>query len=135
MKTTLRIFLLLTFLLTGFASVRAQSGRPLAVMIEADGVIMPAMQEYIERGIRIAERDGAEVLIIRLDTPGGDLLTTLDIMQAIRASDVPVVVFVGPNGAIAGSAGAMITISGHAAAMAPETAIGASTPKADARWW
>ena len=128
MKTTLRIFLLLTFLLTGFASVRAQSGRPLAVMIEADGVIMPAMQEYIERGIRIAERDGAEVLIIRLDTPGGDLLTTLDIMQAIRASDVPVVVFVGPNGAIAGSAGAMITISGHAAAMAPETAIGASTP-------
>ncbi len=128
MKTTLRIFLLLAFALMGFVSARAQSDHPLALVLDADGPIMPAMQEYIERGIRTAEQDAAEVLIIRMDTPGGDLLTTLDIIQAIRASDVPVVVFVGPNGAIAGSAGALITVSGHASAMAPETAIGASTP-------
>lgn len=128
MKNTFRLLLLLTLLLTGFASASAQSGRSLALVLNADGVIMPAMQEYIERGIRAAEEQDAEVLIIQLDTPGGDLLTTLDIMQAIRASNVPVVVFVGPNGAIAGSAGALITVSGHAAAMAPETAIGASTP-------
>jgi membrane-bound serine protease (ClpP class) len=125
----LRIFLLTLGLLAVFSGrIHAQSDRPLALVLDMNGVIMPAMQEYIERGIRTAEQRDAEVLVIQLDTPGGDLLTTLDIMQAIRASNVPVVVFVGPNGAIAGSAGAMITVSGHAAAMAPETAIGASTP-------
>jgi len=127
---TLRLGSVLTFgLLAVFVRpVHAQSDRPLALVLDADGVIMPAMQAYIERGIRSAEREDAEVLIIRMDTPGGDLLTTLDIIKAIRASNVPVVVFVGPNGAIAGSAGALITVSGHASAMAPETAIGASTP-------
>ncbi len=128
MKTILKIIVLLAFVLAGISSARAQSGRPLALVLDVNGVIMPAMQEYIERGIKTAELRDAEVLIIQLDTPGGDLLTTIDIMQSIRASRVPVVVFVGPNGAIAGSAGAMITVSGHAAAMAPETAIGASTP-------
>jgi len=106
----------------------AQGDRPLILTLDAEGVIMPPMLEYIERGIETAERRRAEALIIRLDTPGGDLGTTLEIIKAIRASSVPVVVFVGPSGAIAGSAGALITISGHAAAMAPETAIGASTP-------
>lgn len=127
---TLRLGSVLTFgLLAVFVrSVHAQSDRPLALVLDSDGVIMPAMQAYIERGIRSAEQEDAEVLIIRMDTPGGDLLTTLDIIKAIRASNVPVVVFVGPNGAIAGSAGALITVSGHASAMAPETAIGASTP-------
>ena len=127
---TLRLGSVLTFgLLAVFVRpVHAQSDRPLAFVLDADGVIMPAMQAYIERGIRSAEREDAEVLIVRMDTPGGDLLTTLDIIKAIRASNVPVVVFVGPNGAIAGSAGALITVSGHASAMAPETAIGASTP-------
>jgi membrane-bound serine protease (ClpP class) len=67
-------------------------------------------------------------LIIQLNTPGGDLLTTLDIIQTIRSSTVPVVVYVAPRNAIAGSAGALITIAGHASAMAPETVIGASTP-------
>lgn len=128
MKTIIRIIFLLAFALAGFSSARAQSDRPLAIVIEADGVIMPAMQEYIERGIKTAEQDGAEALIIRLDTPGGSLSTTLEIIKSIRASQVPVIVFVGPNGAIAGSAGALITVSAHAAAMAPETAIGASTP-------
>ena len=125
----LRIFLLTLGLLAVFSSrIHAQSGRPLVVTLDVDGVIMPAMQEYIERGIRTAEQEDAEALIIRLDTPGGDLMSTLEIIKAIRASRVPVIVFVGPNGAIAGSAGALITVSGHAAAMAPETAIGASTP-------
>ncbi|MBI5935740.1 MAG: nodulation protein NfeD [Chloroflexi bacterium] len=126
---SLRVFLLTFVLLAVFSSrIHAQSGRPLVVTLDVDGIIMPAMQEYIERGIRTAEQDDAEALIIRLDTPGGDLMSTLEIIKAIRASRVPVIVFVGPNGAIAGSAGALITISGHAAGMAPETAIGASTP-------
>ena len=128
MKLIRLTLLTLGLLAAFFQPIRARSDRPLALVLDADGVIMPAMQEYIERGIQVAEREGAEALIIQLDTPGGDLLTTIEIIQSMRASSVPVVVFVGPNGAIAGSAGALITMGGHAAAMAPETAIGASTP-------
>ncbi|MEW5939078.1 MAG: nodulation protein NfeD [Chloroflexota bacterium] len=120
--------LLLILALAIFSTARAQSDAPLVLVLDADGPIMPAMQEYFERGIKTAERRDAEALIIQLDTPGGDLLTTLDMIQAMRAGDVPVIVFVGPNGAIAGSAGALITMAGHASGMAPETAIGASTP-------
>ncbi|MEW6239190.1 MAG: NfeD family protein [Chloroflexota bacterium] len=128
MKTILRICLLLTFALIGITSARAQSGRPLALVMDVDGVIMPAMEEYVLRGLRVAEQRDAEVLIIRLDTPGGDGQSMLDIMQAIRNSDVPVVVFVTPNGAQAASAGAMITMAARASAMSPETVIGASSP-------
>jgi membrane-bound serine protease (ClpP class) len=86
------------------------------------------MLEYIRRGIEVAERRNAEVLVLQINTPGGAVLTTLDIIREIRASSVPVVVYVSPRNAIAGSAGAMITVVGHASAMAPETTIGASTP-------
>ena len=127
-KINLAAILTLCLLAIFSGRTHAQSGRPLALVLDADGPIMPAMQEYIERGIKVAEREDAEVLVIQLDTPGGDLLTTIEIIQSMRASKVPVIVFVGPNGAIAGSAGAMITMGGHASAMAPETAIGASSP-------
>ena len=132
MKTIYRAFLLLLMLFASvtlvFQTGRAQSDAPLALVMTADGPIMPPMLEYIKRGVQIAERRDAEVLIIQLNTPGGSLLTTLDIIRIIRASSVPVVVYVAPRNAIAGSAGAMITMAGHASAMAPETAIGASTP-------
>jgi membrane-bound serine protease (ClpP class) len=112
-----------------FASAaRAQSAAPRAMIMTADGPIMPPMLEYIKRGIEVADQRNAEVLVIQLNTPGGDLLTTLDIIAIIRASRVPVVVYVAPRNAIAGSAGAMITMAGHASAMAPETVIGASSP-------
>src|SRR5512134_3908316 len=94
----------------------------------ADGHMMPPMLEYMKRGIGDAERRNAEVLVVQLNTPGGAVLTTLDIIREIRASKVPVVVYVAPRNAIAGSAGAMITMAGHASAMAPETSIGASSP-------
>jgi membrane-bound serine protease (ClpP class) len=86
------------------------------------------MQEYIQRGIGLAEQRQAEAIIVQLDTPGGDLQSLDNIIQAMRASRVPVVIYVAPNGAMAGSAGALITMAGHAAAMAPEAAIGASSP-------
>jgi membrane-bound serine protease (ClpP class) len=125
----LRIILLTLGLLSVFSSrIHAQSGRPLVVVLDAEGPIMPAMQEYIERGIKIAERDDAEVLIIRLNTPGGSIDTMNQITEAIRASDVPVIVYVSPRGAWAASAGAIITMSAHASAMAPETTIGAASP-------
>ena len=111
-----------------FQPARAQGDAPLALVMTADGPIMPPMLEYIKRGIDVAEQRNAEVLVIQLNTPGGAVLTTLDIIREIRASQVPVVVYVAPRNAIAGSAGALITVVGHAAAMAPETTIGASTP-------
>jgi membrane-bound serine protease (ClpP class) len=132
MKSLRRVFVLLLVLVSyaslAFQTVRAQDDRPLAVVMTADGPIMPPMLEYIRRGVEIADRRGAEVLIIQLDTPGGSLDTMFSIIQEIRASEVPVVVYVAPRNAIAGSAGAMITMAGHASAMAPETVIGASSP-------
>jgi membrane-bound serine protease (ClpP class) len=128
MKRIGLFFILLAGLLAAFQTVHAQNDKPLALVMTADGPVMPPMLEYIKRGIQTAEGRDAEVLIIQLNTPGGDLLTTLDIMGAIRASRVPVVVYVAPRNAIAGSAGALITMAGHISAMAPETAIGASTP-------
>ena len=77
--------------------------------------------------MQAAERRGAEALIIQLDTPGGDTRSLSTIIQEMRASSVPVVVYVAPNGAMAGSAGALVTMAGHAAAMAPEAVIGASS--------
>lgn len=111
-----------------FNSVHAQSDQPLALVMTADGPIMPPMFEYIKRGIEVAERREAEVLVIQLNTPGGSIETMLEMIREMRASEVPVVVYVAPRNAIAGSAGAMITMAGHASAMAPETSIGASSP-------
>ena len=124
---TLYLILFGTFSLA-FQPAHAQADAPLALVMTANGPIMPPMLEYIKRGIDIAERRNAEVLVIQLNTPGGSIDTMLKIIDDIRASNVPVVVYVSPKGAIAGSAGALITMAGHASAMAPETAIGASSP-------
>lgn len=106
----------------------AQSDAPLVLVMEAKGVVAPAMKEYILRGIKTAEQREAELLVIKLNTPGGLVSEMEVIVQAIRASQVPVVVYVSPRGGTAGSAGAVITIAGHASAMAPETIIGAASP-------
>lgn len=111
-----------------FQPVQAQTDDPLVIVMTADGPIMPPMLEYFKRGIESADRQDAEMLIIQLNTPGGSVDTMLEIISEIRTSDVPVVVYVAPRNAIAGSAGAMITMAGHASAMAPETSIGASSP-------
>jgi membrane-bound serine protease (ClpP class) len=132
MKSIRRIFGLILILFASlslvFQPVGAQSDEPLALVMTADGLITPPMLEYFKRGIETADRQNAEVLIIQLNTPGGNLDTMLEIITEIRASDVPVIVYVAPRNAIAGSAGAMITMAGHASAMAPETSIGASSP-------
>src|SRR5258707_11022007 len=122
------LFVFLAIALIAFQIVQAQSAKPLILVMNANGPIEPAMQEYFQRGIQIAEQRNAEALIIQLNTPGGDLQSMSNIIQAIRASTVPVVIYVAPNGAMAGSAGALITMAGQAIAMAPEAAIGASSP-------
>ena len=109
------------------AAGSAQAERQV-LLLDAQGPLTPAMVGYIERGITQANRSGAETLVLRLDTPGGSIDLMNQIVQAIRASEVPVIVYVSPRGAIAGSAGTVITLAGHVAAMAPETAIGAASP-------
>ncbi|HLB64965.1 MAG TPA: ATP-dependent Clp protease proteolytic subunit, partial [Anaerolineales bacterium] len=108
-------------------AARAQAG-PEVVLLRLRGPLTPAMAEYLDRGLTLAERDGALAVILQLDTPGGQIDLMTRMVQAIRASTVPVVVYVAPRGAIAGSAGTVITLAGHASAMAPETAIGAASP-------
>ena len=99
-----------------------------AIVLTAVGPLTPAMREYIERGIEIAERRNSEVVIIQLDTPGGSGALMDEIAQSILSSSVPVVVYVAPQGAIAASAGTIITLAADIAAMAPGTAIGAASP-------
>jgi membrane-bound serine protease (ClpP class) len=107
---------------------QAQNATREVVILEASGAVTPPFAGYIARGIDEADRRNAEAVILVLDTPGGNVSVTLDIIQKIRTSDVPVIVFVGPRGAKAASAGLLITLAGHAAAMSPDTAIGASSP-------
>jgi membrane-bound serine protease (ClpP class) len=99
-----------------------------ALVLDAGGPLTPAMAEYLDRGIEAAEQRSCEVLVLQLDTPGGSVDLMSRMVQSIRSSEVPVVVYVAPRGAMAGSAGTVITLAGHAAAMAPETAIGAASP-------
>jgi len=106
----------------------ATGNAPVALLLTANGALTPAMAEYLDRGLRIAVRDSDEVLILQLDTPGGSLDLMERMAQAILNSSVPVVVYVAPNGAMAGSAGTIITLAGHASAMAPATFIGAASP-------
>jgi membrane-bound serine protease (ClpP class) len=108
--------------------VQAQTGARQALVLTADGPLTPSMLEYIRRGINTAEQTGAELMVIELNTPGGDINLMNEIVTTIRASNVPVIVYVAPAGAMAGSAGTLITLAGHASAMAPQTIIGAASP-------
>jgi len=132
MKNIRRIFGLLLIIFASFVLLfqpaGAQSGQPLAVVLTAQGPIMPPMYDYIKRGIEIAERENAEMVVIELNTPGGSVATMLEIIELMGNSRVPVVVFVSPRDAQAASAGALITMAGDVAAMAPRTVIGAASP-------
>jgi len=97
-------------------------------VIRIDGGINPAIGDYVESSLAQATADGAVALVIELDTPGGLISTTKDIVTAILNAEIPVVVFVSPRGAWAASAGTFITLAGHVAAMAPGSTIGAAHP-------
>jgi membrane-bound serine protease (ClpP class) len=105
-----------------------QAGQPKVLLLEINGVIAPASQEYLSRGLKAAVRGGFDLVILQLNTPGGSVDSMTSMAEAMRASEVPVVVYVSPRGAMAASAGTIITLAGHAAAMAPETIIGAASP-------
>ena len=120
---------LLASLVFGLAQpAAAQTSAPQIVVLTADGPITPAMAQYLARGIKLAERQGAIALIFQLNTPGGSIDTMNQMEQDILASTIPVVVYVAPNGAMAASAGTIVTLAGHASAMAPTSTIGAASP-------
>jgi len=129
---TLRVYFFLSLLLAG-ASVLAQSknaSTPYVDLITIDGSINPAVDDFIRESIVRSKSNGAAALIIQLDTPGGLLTSTRTIVKELLGAPVPVIVYVAPSGAGAGSAGVFITMAAHIAAMAPGTNIGAAHPVA-----
>jgi membrane-bound serine protease (ClpP class) len=108
------------------SGVQAQSNT--VVVISVKGTIVPVMADYIGKGISRAEKENAVVCVIELDTPGGLLTSTEEIVQKILNAHVPVVVYVSPKGAWAASAGTFITLAANFAVMSPGTTIGAAHP-------
>jgi membrane-bound serine protease (ClpP class) len=124
-RARLVIWLALFLSLTGGAQGQ---GATHVDVLQIEGAVTPIMISYIERGIGIAQDDGAEALVVLLNTPGGQTDLMNRVITAILSSEVPVIVYVYPQGAYAASAGTLITLAGHAAAMAPGTTIGAASP-------
>ncbi|MDH3973928.1 MAG: nodulation protein NfeD [Deltaproteobacteria bacterium] len=120
-----RHFILFALLLLPAIALSSQSHINL---IKVDSIINPIVAEFISRSIEASEKDGALALVIELDTPGGLDLAMRSIVKDILNSPVPVIVYVHPGGARAASAGVMITMAAHVAAMSPATNIGAAHP-------
>ncbi len=97
-------------------------------LIKIDGAINPGRAQFFLRALKDAQDKGATCLVVELDTPGGLLISLRKMVKAILSSSIPVVVYVYPPGARAASAGAILCISAHIAAMAPGTNIGACHP-------
>lgn len=98
------------------------------ISINLNESINPSSAEYIQQGIEKAAKENAECLVINMNTPGGLLTSTREIVTNIMQSKVPIIVYISPTGAHAGSAGTFITLSANIAAMAPGTNIGAAHP-------
>ncbi|MCH8225269.1 MAG: nodulation protein NfeD [Chloroflexi bacterium] len=131
LRALITLFIFTGLMLAGLigpvvAQVRAQA--PHALLLKVDGIINPVKERLIARTIRQAQEDGATLVIIELDTPGGLLSSTRKIVTDLLESPVPVAVYVSPRGARAGSAGTFITAAANFAVMAPGTNIGAATP-------
>lgn len=98
------------------------------VVLQIEGPVNQTMVSYFERGVDEANRRQAAAVIVELDTPGGALDATLEIIQIFQNSDSPIIVYITPAGAQAASAGSLIMLAGHASGMAPDTIVGAASP-------
>ena len=106
----------------------ARGAGPEVVVLPTTGIVDEGMARYLADGIARAERDGAAAVVIKLNTPGGSLFATNDIVGTLLESKVPIIVWVAPAGGFAASAGTFITLAANIALMAPGTSIGAASP-------
>ena len=106
----------------------AQAQAPHVLILNIGGIINPVKEGFIARALEQAEQDQATLVVMELDTPGGLLSSTRNIVEQLLEASVPIAVYVSPRGARAGSAGTFITAAAHLAVMAPGTNIGAATP-------
>jgi membrane-bound serine protease (ClpP class) len=125
---TFRLVFFTSLLAGALASANVSAANQSIEVLRVEGIIVPAVADYIDRGIEQAETKGSTAVIIQLSTPGGLMDTTQKIVERILNAEVPVVVYVSPAGGWAGSAGTFITLASHVAAMAPASRIGAATP-------
>jgi membrane-bound serine protease (ClpP class) len=122
-----KIFLISALLLISFCCPgKGFTAENEVYIIRMSGPISPAAAGFLKKGITIASEENASCIIIELDTPGGLAESMREMVMAIFASKVPVVIYVAPSGARAASAGVMITMAADIAAMAPGTNIGAA---------
>ncbi len=123
MKKLCIAFLCIAFILSAFTLYARD-----VYTVSVNGAINPPIAGFLESSIKKANKDGAEALVILLDTPGGLDTSMREIIKEMMDSPVPVVVYVAPSGARAASAGAIILLASHVAAMAPGTNAGAAHP-------
>jgi membrane-bound serine protease (ClpP class) len=122
---------LLLFLAPGTGNLSAQpadADRPVVLLLDIKGAIGVISADQLAKALQRAAAGGAQALVVRMDTPGGLLSSTREMIQAILAAPVPVVMYVAPNGSRAASAGTYLMYASHVAAMAPSTHLGAATP-------